>query len=240
MPKTVTQTVKSQDLHVNDVVRGPNGARGTVFRVDAKVKWITAMVNFAGATRNLRLERGEDVEVEREMPTAAEEYDDLKARVLEMIKSDTARAKITRDQARAKIVKLVTEDYRIGYSEITTLAEADARWEIFVHLERHINEGADDDKLIEVARYLIDQERDALLDDRYRGSSTSQVSNALEAVKRDVASKLVGRGSFGHPHHYHPHCVLAVGLALYLRMLDKAAAKRDAETERIADRHLNG
>lgn len=212
MPKTETQTTKVQNVRKGDLVNW-NHAWNQINSTTTKTKFVYLETIIQGVT--LRIEHDTDVEIKREVPTAAENYSDMKARVVDEIHDEVRRAKVARDKARAKLVEHIEQDYRIDYFELGSLAEADAKWEIFVHLQRAMDEAADDDRLIELARHLIEEQRDKLLNNSYRGASTSVMSNALDEHRRNVASELAGRHGFG--------------LATYLLMLDHAAAERDAE-----------
>lgn len=192
---SVTTRIGAIAVRVNDELH--DGDRTyLVTAVDPKVKWttITTRVQACGEhrlgesevkRRRFRLCSGDDggdtVVVTRLEETAASRASRRVKRYLDMLMSAAAN---TYGEAVKPLV-----DRPLEYYDVDDRLSASARWkEVILPILRYTAQG-EGRTLVDGLQYGLKQVEEKLLDDRWRGGSTSATSNAYEAAARAEASR---------------------------------------------------
>lgn len=198
-----TLKVPAAEVKVGDLAV-VQGHWWTVASVDAKVKWVT--IQLEGAAKRRRHERDELVEVQRKVET--EESADARRYEFMLNSLWTKAQNAFADQQKAinKLQEFNDKGYRIGHFEIAHVAEATIPVDFWSSILRHVgHEFGDTGEVMDLGlAYLIACEGaiNDLVEDRYRGGSTSPWSNGLNAAGREFLAKEVRYG-------YHRTDVLA-------------------------------
>jgi hypothetical protein len=212
MPETITVSLNANELREGDLVKHP-GDFYVVDNVDAKVKWVYVNGHRPDAQIPTLLRKRYELywtmQVDRQVESAAErvereaaERDERYAWTLEQLLRSATRAFADQREAADAVAERVSSGYRISYSELDNLAVAAVNVDFWAHVLRYVGGEFDEEdgplcgRRVDLGlAYVIvlNQARNDLLENRYRGQSTSSMSNLLNEVGRDVLSKLVQR-----------------------------------------------
>lgn len=94
------------------------------------------------------------------------------------------------DQAVAKVNEHHANGYRLDGFDLDNIAAASAQLEPWATVA-HILANGDGTDIIEAHAHVVEREREALINDQYRGSSSSVAHNAFEHARRAAASSFV-------------------------------------------------
>ncbi len=171
----------------------------TVETVDAKTKWVTlrGSHNLDGSPQVVRLERGTEINVTRKV-------EDERSADIRMLDQELRRLVnhcIQKHEAvQANISKLSDHvgGYSNLYSEFEAISTAQSEWRnVYGAMVAYVGRERDGETVTLLDAYLHVKKEltDNLLNNRYRGQSTSEWSNAEEHTMQKVASEFV-RGAY--------------------------------------------
>jgi hypothetical protein len=138
-----------------------------------------------GSTTPKGFRATDEVEVQRVELTEAEKEAQMRTFRNASILKNIEQAKAQLEAQRAKLTGYFDKNYVVGYSELQGLVTAQCDADIYAQVENLID---DEHDAVAAQEIVIAQLTERLIRNYDRGGSTNEMSNAMDAIKRERAS----------------------------------------------------